>query len=1514
MKRRLLFSFIGVSILSVFVLLVIQSNKQRDNSSKKQQWAELIANHVYSKRPHLSADELKSIPKADRPDLAMEQDVLMTMDPALGLVPTERKILANKRVQQILSTKGPISGVEWQERGPNNVGGRTRALMFDPNDVSNKKVWAAGVGGGLWYTNDITADPPTWNLVDDVWKNIAVTCIAYNPANTQELYVGTGEGFFNADAQMGAGIWKSSNGGSTWAQLINTDPGAYNSASHFHYVNKIVVKADGTVFAATRGYYINTGGVMRSTNNGTDWTNVLSIYQVSTTYYDRGADIEIAANGDLYASIGLFSSGQVYKSINADNGASATWTNISSNIVMDDAERIELACAPSDANVVYAVADGGNGSIDVKWVKKSIDGGDNWTTISTPVMVDGTGDHFTRGQAFYDLILAVHPSNSSLVLVGGIDLHRTTNGGTSWSPISHWYGGFSKPEVHADQHAIQFRPGSSNEVIFGNDGGVYYSTNAGNSAATPSFASKNDGYNVTQFYSCATKNEVNSNYFLAGAQDNGSQQFSSPQIGSTVEVSGGDGAFCHIDQLNPNIQTTAYTYNNIYRSTNGGASFTKDIIESSGHFINPSDYDSQRKILYLAADDDKVKRLSDFDATISNSDISISVGTAKVSALKVSPFNDVLFLGIENGRIYKMTTASGSPSLSRIDNGTTSITNAGWVSSIDIGANDNTIMVTYSNYGVTSIWETTDGGTNWYSKEGDLEDIPVRWALYNPENRDEVLIATEVGVWSTDNFGTGTSSSPNWGVSSTGLAYTRCTMLKYRAADKMVVVSTHGRGLFTSDIFVSVPVVDFNVDNNISCSGSLTVLFTDGSLSPGDSWAWDIDNDGTTDYTTQNPSHTYSDPGVYSVKLKINGGAQEITKENLIIVLSGEPAENDGCSLATSNTGNVWGIGIYNFELGSIANSTSHNDAYYNNYSCSVGTALALNTSYNITIQTGIANNEGASVYIDYNGDGDFNDPNELVATFTANKLGSRTSSFTTLASGISMNEGLRLRVISKFSSIPSSACDNSDGQVEDYTVYFKEAEPTWTGAVGSSWSATGNWSGGVVPTSSDNAIITTAGTAPVIGNGIEADCNNLTINSGATLTLATGGSLITAGAIANSGTFNAQATMSNGEWHYISSPISNAQSGLFAGDYIQTWDETNALWSDVAELNMVLTPARGYGFWSADGNTTYTFSGTPNTGNKSVGMTTTDVNSNGLSNDNDGANLLGNPYPSSIDWDGLNETYGAIHYWNGTAYVSWNGGGAGSQFVAPVQGFFVLANGVTSFSVNNNNRTHSGASGFYKSKNNVNNGLVIAASNGSYEDDLWIMFRESSTSQFDFTMDASKFYTNTPGISQLYTINTDRNLSIDVRPESEIIPLGFRNDKNGNYSIMLKDFDGIGQVEIEDTKLDVFHDLLISSYEFDWNISDSEDRFKLHLSATGLGELGLQEAQVYGLDQQVYIRMDGAFVYDQVDIFDLSGRLIGAYTLSKSETQSIALANKGIYLVKLSGASGSQTEKIIIK
>jgi hypothetical protein len=836
---------IRILLLIVPVLLVqLKTMAQNPLEVKLKTFYDSIKN-----QPHyrMSPDELKKIPKYDRPDLAAEQDFYMTVNPNTLTVPAGQNYKVMEQVAQLNSSPFQvtgINGVSWNERGPNNFGGRTRALLFDPTDSVNgyKKVWAGGVAGGLWYTNDVTAADSPWHVVNDFWPNMAVTCMASDPTNDSVFYVGTGEGYYNADAVRGKGLWKTTDAGATWNQLSSTDN------SSFYYNQKIAVTSSGRVIVATRS------GLYRSDSGGTSWTTIAS---------GRYSDIEIAQNGDIYATKGIFNTGVIYKSTNGGTSFSIITPSGAGTI-----QRIELACAPSDSNVLYAVAQ--NGGYDVAWMKKSLDGGTSWTNMTIPKYQNDTTRDFCRSQTWYDLILAVHPTNPYQVIAGGIDLHKTTDSGATWIDVSHWYGGFGQPYVHADQHNIVFRPGVNNEAIFSNDGGVYYSSDIG-SSSSPSFGARVKNYNVTQFYSVAMKNDIGSNYYLAGAQDNGSHKFTSAGINSTVEVTGGDGAFCFIDQDDPDYQITSYVRNNWRRSTNGGTSFSAVTSNNSGRFINPADYDNDADILYAAAGNNQVYRVSGISGTISTSTLTVGgsgLGGADASALTCSPYNsNVVFVGTDVGNIYKVSNANGSPTSINLD--TFGDLPTGYMSCIEVGENDSQLLVTFSNYGVNSVWETKDGGASWTSKEGNLPDMPVRWALYNPNNREEVLLATEVGVWSTNSL---SASSVVWDPSNSGLANVRCDMLQIRSSDLEVAVATHGRGMFTSNVFADTTVVaDFSVSDSLICSGN-TIRVTNNSRGKHYSYRWRVTG-GTssfvsgTDSTSENPIIQLNDTVSFTIRL-----------------------------------------------------------------------------------------------------------------------------------------------------------------------------------------------------------------------------------------------------------------------------------------------------------------------------------------------------------------------------------------------------------------------------------------------------------------------------------------------------------------------------------------------------------------------------------------------------------------------------------------------------------------------
>jgi len=783
------------------------------------------------------SEEGETVSERDQMEKAMEQEFTMTVDPKLGYIPKERLIAALNYEKRLMALRGSgVNAFTWQERGPNNIAGRTRAVLIDSRDATGNTVFAASVSGGIWKaTNFKTSTNPTWTPVNESMGSLAVCALAQDPSNPNIIYAGTGEGWFNSDAVRGNGIWKSSDGGNSWNRLLSTDSTTSSKAHNFDFVQDIVVNSQGVVFASCRSIYCNAGGVFRSSDGGVTWARVIGTQtgSCSTSINLQGTDLEIASNGDVYACTGMTNdfpsqNGHIFRSP-ASNGSNVgnlgTWTDITPAGTW---QRIEIAVAPSNPAVIYALLEGTGDGIGA--VKKSADFGANWAPLPNPDWCNQGAQHqtdFTNGQAFYDLIAQVDPNNENTVVVGGIDLFRSTDGGATWPQITQWARNCgSLPVVHADQHNFLFFPGSSSQVIATNDGGIYYSGNAGaswvthtipnlNNANLTTISDKNVGYNVTQFYACDI-HPTQTNYMLAGCQDNGSLQFTTAGMNSVTEVSvGGDGGYSHIDQLNPNIQVVFSAYNTIYYSRNGGTSFSSSLkFNDNGQFINPSDYDDVKKIIYsgyIAGQLGVISNMASGTPTFSGVVVTGMSGL-KVTAVKVDPTvsagGTVWFAAYDSTRassptIFKMTNvSSGTPV---VTTQLTAVPGGSYVSSIDVDpANANHILLTLSNYGIASVFESTNGGVSFSNVEGNLPDVPVRWGMFVPASASidgstpgGILIATEVGVWSTLVTG---GAATVWLPQNGNLPNVRTDMLRFRGSDGLLAAATHGRGLFTTNL------------------------------------------------------------------------------------------------------------------------------------------------------------------------------------------------------------------------------------------------------------------------------------------------------------------------------------------------------------------------------------------------------------------------------------------------------------------------------------------------------------------------------------------------------------------------------------------------------------------------------------------------------------------------------------------------------------------------------------------
>jgi hypothetical protein len=803
MKKSLI--FIAIAVLAIFAY------KTTSVKNSREEYEAFLKDHPYmealqeydNEEEKNEGEEHENESRPDRPDLAFMQDFLRTMDPSLKRPLPEILDATNKHTALLRDRKLNASRMEtgstslstatvWAERGPKQVGGRTRVLVFDANDVTNKKVWAGGITGGLWYNNDITSSSSPWHKVDDFWDNLSISSMSIDPTNSNVMYVGTGESQLGV---RGGGIWKTTDGGASWNRL--------NSTITFLQVRDLAIRNEsgvGVVYAAvTPAYGLDnptyTAGLYRSVDGGSSWLQVLPT--IDGFYTELPTDLEVGSDNTLWVGVQknpeVVSSGSaIYESANG-----TTWSRTASftGSALTFKGQVELAIAPSDADIMYAMFEDDG---QVAGILRSTNKGNSWVSVSEPVDGD-TGipaSDFTRGQAWYDLALAVNPTDVNEVLIGGVDLFKSTNGGTAWVQVSKWWDGFNitAETVHADQHEIVYRPGTS-EAIFGNDGGIYYGNNLAAGTNAVSIKTRNLNYNVTQFYTAAL-HPILANYMLGGTQDNGTQKFTQSGFSSTSVAQDGDGAMCFIDQKDPSIQIVSYVYNDVSLSLDGGATFTQLLSDNNtGSFINTGEYDSNFKVLYTAKNEFSIYRVSNLQTTPVTKTLNINGLGSIATAMRVSPYTTSqsnLYVGTMAGRLFKVANANATQQVTEL---TGDAFPQGSVSGISFGASEDQIIVSFSNYGVISIWETRDGGATWKNKEGNLPNMPVRWIEYHPQNPDQAYIATELGVWSTDNLNV---DAPEWTSTNGGLANVRTEMLRMRKTDGILMAATHGRGVFTA--------------------------------------------------------------------------------------------------------------------------------------------------------------------------------------------------------------------------------------------------------------------------------------------------------------------------------------------------------------------------------------------------------------------------------------------------------------------------------------------------------------------------------------------------------------------------------------------------------------------------------------------------------------------------------------------------------------------------------------------
>lgn len=770
----------------------------------------------------------------------MQYEIDVTRDPRLGYVPKARLLEAeayrSARVRMmnlsgVNAAAAASTPLTWTERGPsadavgasngntragNGVSaGRVRAIWQDISDATGHTVWVGGMDGGIWKTTDITANPANWTLVTDALANNAIAGICQDPTDPNIMYMGTGEKTVNADAVRGAGIWQSKDHGLTWTVMANT--------SAFYNISKILCDAAGNLYVGCNTFSNNSGLQRYAKATGT-WTNI-----TPTGFDPRVADMEMSSTGRLHVAFGYLGASAATAGYRyTDNPATVTASGWTAPVTSYDPVYINTELTVS-GNVLYALP--ANTSYNVATIYRSVDGGANWSALpSTPA--------FQQGQAWYNLAAAVDPNNAVNLIVGGLDCYRTQTGGSSWVQASYWVG-LTGPYVHADQQTMLWD--KNNMVIVGNDGGIFVSLDGG-----ASFSDRNRGLRLKQFYSVAI-HPSSTNYFLAGAQDNGVHQLNGAGLTTSLEVTGGDGAFVHIDRNEPQFQFASYVYSNYRRSTDNGVTWTSVTSDYNGRFVNPTDYDDQQNIMYGSYGSNAFMRWVNAGSANTLASVPMStLGSGTVSAVKVSPFtpNTVYFGGGASGvnpTLIKAVNAHATPTFTDIL--TTAVKmNSANLSSIQFGSNENTIIISFSNYGVNNVWYTTTGGASWTAIDGNLPDMPVRWAMFYPGDDTKAIIATETGVWQCANMG---ATSVIWDPEP-GFPNVRTDMLDYRDADRTIVAATHGRGLFSATIPSAGAPLACGTPAGLAASSITTAGATLGWTAMSGATSYDVDYKAST--------------------------------------------------------------------------------------------------------------------------------------------------------------------------------------------------------------------------------------------------------------------------------------------------------------------------------------------------------------------------------------------------------------------------------------------------------------------------------------------------------------------------------------------------------------------------------------------------------------------------------------------------------------------------------------------
>jgi photosystem II stability/assembly factor-like uncharacterized protein len=655
----------------------------------------------------------------------------------------------------------------WQNLGPytqlsKSGQGRVNAIAVDP---SNPNIYYVGApAGGIWKSTD---SGTTWTPLSDYLPQIGVSGIAIDPNNSDIIYIATGDD--DANDTYSIGVMKSTDGGATW-NPTGLQFNASGNSSHEIYISPT---NSNTLWVATNI------GVFKTTDAGQNWLNVLA---------GNIRDLKIKPGNPsiVYAA----TSNSFYRS--TDGGD--TFTQITSGLP-NISNRIVIDVTPANPNMVYLLSANNNNQFGGFY--KSTDSGLNF------IRTNEFDDIFNSSQSWYDMAMTVSDTNENIIFVGVLDVWKSIDGGDDFVKINEWFNPSQPTYTHADIHFLRYFNG---DLFCGSDGGIYKSTNDGDS-----FTELNEGLSISQFYRIANARQ-SATKIAGGLQDNGGFGYANNVWN---EYHGGDGMDCAVDPNNPNTYYGFSQYGGSLNVTHDGGLTGQGVVAApeQGNWITPmfmnNDgllYGGYSKLYFLSPNNTWTPLFSG------------AVFGGRITHIEIAP-NDVNTIFVSSyTRLYKSTDKGIS--FNQV------YTTTSGISSIEINNdNPNIIYLTTASGDNGKVLKSTDGGNSFTDITGNLPSetkLIIKHVPHNPDN--DLYVGTSLGVYHINDTMT------NWETFSTNLAHVPVRDLEINVNDHKLIAGTYGRGVWSTDINIVPPANDIqlveiiNPLNNVSCEASVSPI------------------------------------------------------------------------------------------------------------------------------------------------------------------------------------------------------------------------------------------------------------------------------------------------------------------------------------------------------------------------------------------------------------------------------------------------------------------------------------------------------------------------------------------------------------------------------------------------------------------------------------------------------------------------------------------------------------------